>query len=128
MRRQFLYTLPGGTRVRLSSLLLLLLVVLTACGDVLAPPELPPTPTPLSFTALGDLLGRNMPVAGAEISTVGYVVVDAAGAHLLDGLSFTAGTAPQPLPGSEQVWLGADVVRSLGGLLQRAGGVRYAVV
>src|SRR5262249_4481431 len=48
---------------------------------------------------------------------------------LLDGLSFSAGTTPQPLPGAAgPVWLGTESVRALGGLLQRAGGIRYAVV
>jgi hypothetical protein len=102
--------------------------VLVACGDTVLPPALPPTPTPLTFTPLGELLGRNMPAAGAEITTAGYVVVGEAGARLLDGMSFSAGTAPQPLPGAGQVWLGTDVARSLGGLLQQAGGVSYAVV
>jgi hypothetical protein len=107
---------------------MILVLLLVACGDIVSPPALPPTPTPLIFTPLDDLLGRNMPLTGAEVSTVGYVVVDDAGARLLDGMSFSAGDAPQPLSGAGQVWLGADIVRSLGGLLQRTGGVRYAVV
>jgi hypothetical protein len=106
----------------------LLTLLLVACGDIVSPPALPPTPTPLSFTPLGDVLGRNMPVAGAEVATVGYVVVDQAGARLLEGMSFSAGGGPQPLSGAGQVWLGTEVVRSLGGLLQRAGDTRYAVV
>jgi hypothetical protein len=114
--------------VRPHPLFALLLLLLVACGDIVSPPAPPPTPTLLSFTPLGDMLGRSMPVAGAEVTTVGYVVVDDAGARLLEGMSFSAGDAPQPLTGAGQVWLGAEVVRSLGGLLQRAGGVRYAVV
>jgi hypothetical protein len=48
---------------------------------------------------------------------------------LLDGLSFSAGTTPQPLSGAAgQVWLDTESVRALGGLLQRAGDIRYAVV
>jgi hypothetical protein len=111
-----------------SPLILLLLLLLVACADVISQPAQPPTPTPLTFTPLGDLLGRSMPVAGSEITTVAYVVVDDAGARLLEGMSFSAGAAPQPSSDTGQVWLGTDVVRSLGGLLQRAGGVRYAVV
>jgi hypothetical protein len=107
---------------------MLLVFVLVACGDIVSPPALPPTPTPLAFTPLGELLGRNMPAAGAEITTIGYVVVGDTGARLLDGMSFSAGAAPQPLAGVSQVWLGTDVVGSLGGLLQHAGDVRYAVV
>jgi hypothetical protein len=114
--------------VRLCLPLLLFVLVLAACSDIVAPPVLPPTPTPLSFTPLGELLGRNMPIAGAEITTAGYVVVSDAGARLLDGMSFSAGVTPQPLPDAGQIWLGTDVTRALGGLLQRAGDVRYAVV
>ena len=114
--------------MRLRRPLILFILLLVACGDIVSPPTLPPTPTPLTFTPLDELLGRNMPLAGAEITTVGYVVVDAAGARLLDGMSFSAGEAPQPLPGIGRVWLGTEIVRSLGGLLQRTGGVRYSVV
>ena len=114
--------------MRLRSPLILITILLVACGDIISPPALPPTPTPLTFTPLGELLGRSMPLAGAEITTIGYVVVDDAGARLLDGMSFSAGDTPQPLADAGRVWLGVEVVRSLGGLLQRAGGVRYAVV
>lgn len=114
--------------MRLRWPMMLLVFVLVGCGDIVAPPALPPTPTPLTFTPLGELLGRKMPVAGAEITTIGYVVVGDDGARLLDGMSFSAGDTPQPLVGAGQVWLGADAVRSLEGLLQRAGDVRYAVV
>jgi hypothetical protein len=106
---------------------MLLLFLLAACGDIISPPALPPTPTPLTFTPLGELLGRNLPLAGAQVTTVGYVVVDDAGARLLDGMSFSAGDTPKPLSGAGQVWLGTEVVGVLGGLLQRAGGLRYAV-
>jgi hypothetical protein len=117
----------GGGFVRFRLLFALLLLV--ACGDVSAPVELPPTPTPLVFTTMGDVLGRNLPLSGAEITTIGYVIVDEAGARLLDGLSFSAGPTPQPLSqAAGQIWLGTDVVRALGGLLQRAGDLRYAVV
>ena len=113
--------------MRLRLLLILFALLLIACSDVVAPPPLPPTPTPLSFTPLGELLGRSMPVAGAEITTAGYVVVGDTGARLLDGMSFSAGATPQPLPDAGQIWLGTDVTSALGGLLQRAGDVRYAV-
>jgi len=105
-------------------------LLLAACGEVISPrPEVLPTPTPLVFTPLNDILGRSLPVAGAEVTTAGYVVVDDTGARLLDGLSFSSGATPQALSSAAgQVWLGADVVRSLGGLLQRAGDLRYAVV
>src|SRR5215208_2427479 len=117
----------GGALMRIRLLLALLLLV--ACGDANSLPQIPPTPTPLAFTPLGDLLGRNLPVVGVEITTVGYIVIDAAGAHMLDGLSFSAGTSPQPLPGAAgSVWLDADSVRALDGLLQGPSDMRYAIV
>jgi hypothetical protein len=118
---------PGGALVRIQ--LLLVLLVLVACGEARVPPQIPPTPTPLVFTPLGDLLGRNLPAAGVEITTVGYVVADDTGARLLEGLSFSTGATPQSLADAAgAIWLGTDSVRTLGGLLQRAGDIRYAVV
>jgi hypothetical protein len=109
--------------------LLFALLLLVACGEVSSPPELPPTPTPLAFIPIDDALGLKLPASGANITTMGYIVVDEAGARLLSGLSFSAGATPQPLSGADrQIWLGADTVGTLGGLLQRAGAVQYAVV
>src|SRR6185295_11811676 len=117
----------GGALVRICSLLVLLLLV--ACGEISSLPQIPPTPTPLIFTPLGDLLGHNLPVAGVEITTVGYVVADDAGGRLLEGLSFSTGATPQPLVGATgQIWLGTDSVHTISGLLQHAGDIRYAVV
>jgi hypothetical protein len=109
--------------------LLFMVLLLTACGDLSSLPPIPPSPTPLSFTPLDDLLGHSLPVVGVEITTVGYVVVDDAGARLLDGLSFSAGTDPQPLAGADgQIWLTGDSLQTLGGLLRGGGALRYAVV
>jgi hypothetical protein len=117
----------GGTLVRIRLLLALLLLV--ACGEASSFPAIPPTPTPLVFTPLGDLLGRNLPAAGVQVTTVGYVVTDDTGVRLLDGLSFSAGAVPQPLSDSaRQIWLETESVQALGGLLQGAGAMRYAVV
>jgi hypothetical protein len=109
--------------------LLFALLLLVACGEVSSSPELPLTPTPLAFMPIDDALALNLPSSGASITTIGYVVVDEAGARLLGGLSFSAGATPQPLSGADrQIWLGADSMEALGGLLQRAGAVQYAVV
>src|SRR5436190_17572600 len=96
----------GGMLVRFRFLLALLLLV--ACGEVSSRPELPPTPTPLVFMPIDDALGLNLPTSGANITTIGYVIVDEGGARLLGGLSFSAGATPQPLSGADrQIWLGA---------------------
>jgi hypothetical protein len=83
----------------------------------------------LVFTPISDLQQLSLPVSGASIATVGYVIVTDSGALLIDGLTFSEGATPQPLSNASiQIWLGGEIVRSLGGLLQRAGSVRYAVV
>jgi hypothetical protein len=107
---------------------LLAILLLAACSEVSTPPQTPPTPTPLVFLPL-DVLARDASSTGYEITTVGYVVVDASGARLVDGLSFSSGTTPQPLSApSDQVWLGTDAVGQLGGALRTAGDIQYALV
>lgn len=109
--------------------LVLLVILLSACSDVSAPAQLPATPTPLSALPLGELLARVTPSADAQVSVAGYLVVDDAGARLLDGLSFSAGATPAPLSGpAAQIWLGPATSMTLGGALRQAGRLRYAVV
>lgn len=109
--------------------LLLLVFLLAACGDVSTPPVIPPTPTPLAFTSLNRLLGQSLPKVGAEVDTIGYVLVAHDQAILCDGLSFSADPAPQPLPGGNgQIWVGATGSYSLTGTLRQATAGHYAVV
>lgn len=105
----------------------LLVLLLAACSDAGAPVRLPASPTPLAFTPLGDALARGAPASG-DLITVGYIVVDAAGAWLTDGLSFSAGPTPQPLSGADQVWLGPAAPSGLDAGLRAAGTLRYAAV
>ncbi|HEX5692273.1 MAG TPA: hypothetical protein VFX76_19795, partial [Roseiflexaceae bacterium] len=111
-------------------LVLFVVLLLVACGEVVVPaPEVPATPTRVAFTPISDLQQRSLPPTGVSITTVGYVVVTDASAILLDGLTFSEGATPQPLSSaSVQIWLGGQIIRSLGGFLQRAGTVRYAIV
>ncbi len=103
----------------------LILFLLVACSEPATQP-LPPTPTPLAFTSLGDLLAAPQP---GPVRTVGYVLVDGAGARLLPDLSFSAGTAPVPLgPTTEHIWLGADPGLVPQNILTTEGGARYAPV
>jgi hypothetical protein len=100
---------------------------LTACSYAAPPAGPPPSPTPISFTPIEKVLAPQS--AGSEVSTAGYVLVADAGAELVDGVSFSVGTTPQPLAGVEaRIWLGGDVVPSLKGALRSAGAVRYAIV
>lgn len=66
------------------------------------------------------------PVAG-QLQVVGYLLIDAAGASLVDGLSFALPPAPTPLePGG--IWLGAAPTLPPDTALTEAVGVRYAIV
>jgi hypothetical protein len=109
--------------------ILLALMLLAACGEASVPPP-PPTPTPLRFTPLAEALALAASApGGADLTTAGYLVVDRTGARLVDGLSFSAGTTPQPLASlEEQIWLAADAANTLESRLYPAGDLRYAVV
>lgn len=105
---------------------LLVIFLLAACSEVSAPVQLPPTPTPLAFMSIGDALAH---ASGAEVTTVGYAVVDDTGVRLLDGLSFSAGVTPQPLSDvTGQIWLGSETAGALADMMRSAGAIRYAVV
>jgi hypothetical protein len=108
---------------------LLAIFLLVACGEPSTPAHLPPTPTAFVFTPIGDALAQGMPPTGIDLTTVGYIVVDDAGARLIDGLSFSAGPTPQPLSDrTAQIWIATNIERPLEDILHRAGTVRYALV
>jgi hypothetical protein len=74
-------------------------------------------------------MARRLPAAGADITTVGYVLVDEEGVRLVEGLSFSGDLAPQPLSSSEeQIWLAIDAESTLKSALHTAGRVKYALV
>ncbi len=107
----------------------LLLLLLAGCSEINLPAQIPPTPTPLVFTPLDDAVANGLPTSGAQVTTVGYVIVDAQGTRLVDGLSFSADQTPRPLSGSdEQIWLSIDGERALRTSLRAAGQVKYALV
>lgn len=106
----------------------LILLLLAGCSEIRIPPQIPPTPTPLVFTPLGEAIAGGLPASGAEVTTIGYVVVDSQGTWLVDGLSFSAERTPRPLSGSdEQIWLSIDGERALRSSLRAAGQVKYAL-
>ncbi|HEU4322759.1 MAG TPA: hypothetical protein VFS21_06380 [Roseiflexaceae bacterium] len=106
----------------------LLLVGCTGCLQR-QPQLLLPTPTPLTFTLLPEALRRPEVSSMVPITTVGYLYVDAAGARLLDRVSMSVGTEPQPLSESgDQIWIEQSALGGVEPLLRQTGTVRYAVV
>lgn len=99
------------------------LAILTACsgGAPAATPVSAPTFTPLD--AALDASYRSSPIAA-------YLLIDASGARLVAGLSFSSGGAPAPAdPPARQVWLApGDAIDSLASRAQPAGDVRYLAV
>jgi hypothetical protein len=118
------WPIPHSAVVGLGVLLALLV---TACSDAVPAVGPAPQPTPISFTPIEKILA--LEAAGREVSTAGYLLVADAGAELVDRVSFSAGATPRPLAGAEaRIWLGADIVPSLKGMLRSAGDTRYAIV
>lgn len=106
--------------------ILLLTFLFTACqhNSLASPPR---TPSPL--IPLARILSENTSNLGTIITTMGYVIVDDTGARLVDELSFSTDTTPEPLSGPEaQLWLDTDIANTFGHLLRQSGHVRYAIV
>jgi branched-subunit amino acid transport protein AzlD len=105
----------------------LLAMLLVACQNAAAPaPSLPPTPTSIAFVPLDVLLKSNAAPPSGDLTTVGYLIVDRAGAALVDGLSFAADGTPQLLDNPSQIWLGPDIEANINTLLRDAGVLRFA--
>lgn len=105
--------------------LLAILALLSAC-DLASAPAPPPSPTPLAFMLLADALAAGAPASGAPATVAGYLLADAAGVWLVDGLVFDAVGQARPLePGAAPIWLGAAPP---GVSLRDAGSLRYAAV
>jgi hypothetical protein len=114
-----------------AALVSLLAVLLAACQDAgaLEPSQQPPAPTPVAFIPIDDLLAAGATAAPREATTAGYLLVDRAGAILVNGVSFTADGAPRLIEGDEnQIWLGAGIGTTLKGQLRAAGELQFATV
>ncbi len=112
-----------------SVLACLLAMLLAACQNATAPaPSLPPTPTPIAFVPLDVLLKSGGAPPQREVTTAGYLVVDSAGAALVDGLSFAVDGTPHLLDNTNQMWLGAGIETSIKAQLRAAGGLLFAPV
>jgi hypothetical protein len=102
-----------------------LALLLGACQNVA--PAQPATPSPVAFVPIKDLLKAGAAPTLGEVTTAGYLVVDSAGAMLVDGLGFTAEGAPRLLDSDQdRIWLGADIGTSLKGDLRAAGSLHIA--
>lgn len=111
--------------------LVLLVMLLTMCGcsNGTPPQTIPPTLTPLSFSLPAEALRRPPASAALPLNIASCLFVDSDGARLLDGLSMSAGAAPQPLTETgAQIWIDQDALAQVGDRTLQAGGARYAVV
>ncbi len=112
-----------------SAIACLLAILLAACQNAAAPaPSLPPTPVPIAFVPLTVLLTSNAAPPQGEITTAGYLVIDGAGAALVDGLSFAADGTAQLLNNTNRIWFGTAIGTSIKNHLRTAGKIQFAPV
>lgn len=99
------------------------LAILVACGG--GAPAATPVPSPV-FVPLDAALGAPRPSS----PIAAYLVVDASGARLVAGLSFSGGATPTPGdPPARQVWLDpGNAIDDLVARAQPAGDTRYLAV
>lgn len=107
------------------SAILMLCVLLGACQ---AGPALPaPTATPATFALLADALGAAAPRPQTE--TIGYMLLDTAGATLVAALEFDLnGAAHVPAQSAVVVWLGSAVPANIAARARATGALHYAAV
>jgi hypothetical protein len=110
-----------------SVVIVLLMLLLTSCQNVAAPAS-KLAPTPIAFIPLDALLKPNATPAPGDVTTAGYLVVDRAGATLVDGLSFAADGSAQQLDTANQIWLSASIDTRILGQLRAAGALQFALV
>lgn len=100
----------------------LLVLLLTACGAETRPL---PTPMPAPTTpALGAVLAAPTP---GPVRTFGYLLINADGAALVEGVSIAPDGTPVPLA-PEGLWLGDPPPMPAEPALDEAGAVRYGIV
>lgn len=105
----------------------LLAMLLAACQNAAAPaPSLPPMSTPMAFVPLDVLLKFAAPQG--DVATAGYLVVDSAGATLVDGLHFAADGTAHLLDNPNQIWLGPGIETGIKAQLRSAGRLQFAPV
>jgi hypothetical protein len=102
-----------------------------ACQDAAAPfqPAAVPSAAPVALLPISDALGASAAQPQQEVTTAGYMLIDDAGAALVEGLTFTADGTPHALSdGAIQIWLGAEAGKAVRGALRTAGGQQYGTV
>jgi hypothetical protein len=105
------------------------LLLLAACQNAAVPaPSLPPTAMPVAFVPLDILLKSDAGSAQAETTTAGYLIADATGVSLVDGLSFGADGTPHLLDSPNQIWLGPDIETHIKEQLRASGRFKFASV
>ena len=109
----------------------MLVLLLAACQGAAAPApvELPPTSAAAAFVPIDDLIKAGATAQAGEVATAGYLVVDRAGALLVNDLSLAADGTPRLIEGDpKQIWLGAATGTAFRNQLRSAGGVQFATV
>lgn len=102
-----------------------LLCLMTGCTSN----SIPLDATTASFSPLTEVIAQAPGLRQQVVTTMGYLYVDSAGARLLDYVSFSANSIPQPLsPPSEQIWLSEELPATLANAPQQIGSVQLAPV
>lgn len=106
---------------------LAVLMLLTACTGILSQPDPPASSAPELLT-VRQLLSSAPP--SGPVVVIGYLYADPAGAILVDGLSFSGSSRPQPVvtDAAQQIWLGKAIDAALDADLQRSDGIGYEIV
>lgn len=106
----------------------LLALLLIACQNTAAPPpDLQPTAAS-AFVPLDLLLKSDAAPPQGEVTTAGYMVVESAGASLVDGLSFASDGTAHLIDHTNQIWLGIGIEASIKARLQASGKLLFAPV
>jgi hypothetical protein len=105
---------------------LLVFLVISCQNEARPAPNRTSTLTPIAFVPLGTLLRPNAAPGSGAVTTAGYLVVDQAGAALVDGLSFAENGTAQLLGTTNRIWLGAGIETSIHGQLRAAGALKFA--
>lgn len=102
-----------------------LICFLTACANNSMVLDVTNTP----FSTVAEVVDQAPALRQQVVTTMGYLYVDSAGARLIDHISFSENTTPQPvsLP-SEQIWISQELPTTLASPPQQIGNVQLVPV